>query len=71
VILGRFPNCPQVGVSDSVVCVFVSSASPEVTEGSVLDSAHFGQVCIPLGAGALGDPSGRCADSDCPQDQVV
>jgi len=71
VILGRFPNGSQVGVPDSVVRVFISSASPKISEGCVLDSAHFGEVGVPPGSGPLGDPSGRCADPERPQDQVV
>jgi len=41
--------------------MFVSSASPKISEGGILDSAYFGQVWVPPGAGPLGDPSGRCA----------
>ena len=70
-ILGRFLNCSQVGVSDSVIRMFVRSAGPEIWEDDVLYSAHFGQVQIPLGAGTLGNPSGRCADLERPQDQMV
>jgi len=71
VILGRFPDRSQIGVPDSVVGVFISSASPKITEGCVLDSAHFGKVKVPPGPGPLGDPAGRCADPERPQDQVV
>jgi len=62
VILSRFSDRSQVGIPDSVVRVFVSSAGPEISERGVLDSAHFGQVWVPPRAGPLGDPSGRCAD---------
>jgi len=51
--------------------VFVSSAGPKVSQDGVLDSAHFGQVWVPPGAGPLDDPLGRCADPERPQDQVV
>jgi len=71
VFLGRLPNCSEVGVPDPVVHVFVSSAGPKVSEGSVLDSVHFDQVSVPLGAGLFGDPPCGCADPERPQDQVV
>jgi len=71
VILGCFSDCSQVGIPDSMVGVFVSCASPKIAEGCVLDSAHFGKVGVPPGSGPLGDPLGRCADLERPQDQVV
>jgi len=51
--------------------MFVSSAGPKILEGGVLDLVHFGYVWIPPGVGLLGYPSGRCADPQRPQDQVV
>jgi len=66
--LGRFPNCSQGGIPGSVVCVFLSSASPKISEGGILDSVHFGQVWVPPGTVPLGDPSGRCADPEHSQD---
>ena len=51
--------------------MFVSSAGPKVSEGGVLDSAHFGQVWVPPGVALLGDSLGRCANPERPQDQVV
>jgi len=71
VILGRFPDCSQVGVPDSVIGVFISSASPKVAKGYVLDSAHFGKVGVPPGSGPFGDSPGGCADPELPQDQMV
>jgi len=71
VILGRFPNCSQVGIPDSVVGMFISFAGPEVAEGCVLDSAHFGKVGVPPGSGPFGDLPGGCAYPERPQDQVV
>jgi len=71
VILCRFPDRSQVGVPDSVVGVFISSAGLKVAEGWVLDLAHFGEVMVPPGSGPFGDPSGKCADLERPQDQVV
>jgi len=54
-----------------VIRVFVSSASPKISEGCVLDSVHFGKVGVPPGSGPLGDPPGGCADLERSQDQVV
>jgi len=71
VFLRRLPNCSQVGIPGFVARVFVSSAGPKISEGSVLDLAHFGQVWVPPGAGLLGDPSGSYADAERSQDQVV
>jgi len=71
VILSRFLDRSQVGVPDPVVGMFISSAGPDIAEGCVLDSAHFGKVGVPPRLGPLGDPSGRCVDPERPQDQVV
>jgi len=71
VILGRFPDCSQVGVPDSMVGVFISSAGPKIAEGCVLYSVHFGKVGVPPGSGPLSDPPGRCADPERSQNQVV
>jgi len=71
VILCCFPNRSQVGICDSVVRLFVSSAVPKLSEGGVLDSAHFGPVWVPTGSGPFGDLSGKSADAEHSQDQVV
>jgi len=71
VILGSFLNCSCVGIPDSVVWVFVSSTMPKISEGDILDLADFGQVWVPPGSGPLGDSSGRCANPEHPQDQMV
>jgi len=71
VILGRFPDPSQVGVPNSVVGVFISSAGPKIEEGCVLDLAHFGKVGVPPGSGPLGDPPGECADLERPQDHLA
>ena len=54
-----------------MVGVFISPTGPKVTEGCVLDSAHFGKVGVLPGSGPLGDPPGGCADPERSQDQVV
>jgi len=64
-------DCSQVGIPDSVVGVFISSASPKVAQDCVLDLTHFGKVGVPLRLGPLGDSPGGCADLEPPQDQVV
>jgi len=71
VILGRFPDCSQVGIPDSVVGVFISSAGPKVAEGCVLNLAHFGKVGVLPGSGPLGNSPGGCADPERSQDQMV
>ena len=54
-----------------MIGVFISSPDLKITEGCVLDSAHFGKVGVPPGPEPLGDSPGRCADPERPQDQVV
>ena len=70
-ILDRFPDRSQAGISDSMVGVFISSACPKIAEYCVLDSAHLSEVGVPPGSGPLGDSPGGCADPECSQDQVV
>jgi len=71
VIFGRFPDCSQVGVPDSVIGVFIGSAGPKIAERCVLDSAHLSKVGVAPGSGLFGDSPGGCTDLKRPQDQVV
>jgi len=71
VILDHFTARSQVGVPDSVVGVFISSAGLKVAEDCGLDSAYFRKVGVLPGSGPLGDPPGRCTDPECFQDQMV
>jgi len=69
--LSRFPDCSQVGVPDSMVGVFISSAGPKIMERFVLDSAYFGKVGVPPRSEPLGDPPGGSAYPEGPQNQVA
>jgi len=71
VILGCFLDRSQVGVPDSVVGVFISSAGPKIAEGCVHDSVHFGKVGVLPRLGPHGDPPGGCADPERSHNQVV
>ena len=69
--MGRFSDRSQVGVPDSVIGMFISSAAPKIAKGCILDSTHFGRVGVPPGSGPFGNSLGGCADPKRPQDQVV